>query len=248
MVTRVRHTALLCALSVVAVGSGAGLACVDGAGPTELEQEGFLVGDVNVVASKTPAVDGVISGGEWANATKWKNLMINVPEGGTTEGQILITNDNANLYIALVVERDMPDINANLVITFNNDGSGGLEEGDDYVVGGVDGWFYDGFYSDRFGGGLRGVGDGADPTGTVDGAASGGHSRGRTVIEVVHPLDSSDDAHDISVAPGDALTFLLNVNLFDSQGATRTWLPWQTLKIACTKNGKIFRTRFCSSP
>jgi len=221
------------------------LTACDGVGLTEPAQRALLSTDVTTAASNTPVVDGVLSAGEWSKATIWKGLMINVPEGGTTEGKLMIANDDVNLYVALLMDRDIPDTRANFAIIFNNDGVGALAEGDDWILGRTDGSFRDGFFSTRFGGGLRGVGDTADPTGTVDGSAAGGRSRGRTVIELAHPLDTTDDDHDISVAPGDALTFFLQVNLFNPHGEAQTSFAREPLTIACSKNGKVFRARFC---
>jgi hypothetical protein len=61
--------------------------------------------------------------------------------------------------------------------------------------------------------------------GTNDGAGAFGHSSGSTVFEMVHPLNSSDNSHDFSLAPGQDAGMQWLLQLGSSHTIANTYYP-----------------------
>lgn len=190
-------------------------------------------------------VDGVLDHNEWKNSRSWPDLAIRMPEGGTATGHLYVRNDLDNIYFGFVLDAEVPWDVSNIVVRFFNDGVGPLAVGDDYVIGyarsvaGSGNDIYDGYF-DQTPTGFRGIGD-EYTGGTQDGAAAGRIADGQTVIEIQHPLDSGDDAHDISVAPGEMVQFLITATILrgPNDAVQTTPLPWQPLYISCKRNQKV---------
>lgn len=177
-------------------------------------------GNVSLSGYGTATIDGVMNAGEW-NSAGVAHFNANLNGGGVAPATVYVMNDGANLYVGLKVE-NLSAYNfyaLNGAIRFDNDHDGIAETGDDVLYynyeNGVSS-FYDVF---RFS-----CGDGAvdceyfeDYTGgTVDGASMTTFSDGTLFMEMSHPLDSTDDAHDFSLRAGDTVGFQLLVNLYDS--------------------------------
>jgi len=159
----------------------------------------------------TPTIDGVLSSGEWDNAGTL-DFDANVFGGGTTPARIFVLDDGNNLYVAIRVDRTALDAFNFAGIVFDNDHGGETsnEVGDDRfeLLGGT---FRDFFWT--------GSGFDIDTSagGNTDGSGSQGNDSTFTVYEFSHPLDSTDNTHDFSLAAGDTVGFNLSVRF----GATQ---------------------------
>jgi hypothetical protein len=160
----------------------------------------------------TAVVDGLEGAGEWDHAGKW-NLTLNAP-GGTAQATLYEMNDGANLYLA--VRHNRPDLDIVLNFAFDTDHDGvAYEEGDDVLIANAY-EFFDMFVSMQ---------PPCDPGYTCIGVrdtAVGGTSEGSAAgsggfLELGHPLDTADDAHDFSLRFGKRVTFKLFALLCDDQ-------------------------------
>ena len=175
----------------------------------------------------TATIDGVLAPGEWDGAARF-DLPVNVPEGGTTPGTLLVMNDGVNLYLAFRLARTTADMTT-VAVEFDNDHDGGgfaPENGDDGLVVNSSS---PGTLSDNFrirctppGGttGFCGPGDmspaspgvvypdGLPAPGTIDGKGAFRNDGTFSVFEISHPLDSADNAHDFSLKAGDTVGIL----------------------------------------
>lgn len=166
---------------------------------------------VSLSAFGTPAVDGVLSAGEWDNAA-CQSLVVNVPGGGTTPARLCVMNDAQKLYVALRFNRAAADPGNSLGVEFDNDNDGIAENGDDVMVMNPDVGFTDIFRTnippcpaglDPAACGLKDV----DDSGTNDGTGAFANDGTISVYEMSHPLKSGDAGHDFALTPGDAVGF-----------------------------------------
>lgn len=164
-------------------------------------------GGLVLTASGTANVDGVIDPAEWGTARPI-DFAATIPAadgGGAAPARLLVMNDERNLYLAVRVERaDTRFVTASFAFDADHDGT--YENGDDHVSAftgaGVSASFDDGHRLACGGAGPCTVDDDALRGGTTDGRAASTTQGGVTSIELEHPLDSPDDAHDFSLAPG----------------------------------------------
>ena len=169
----------------------------------------------------TATIDGIISPGEWDNAGS-VDFLANVPPndgGGTTPATLFVMNDATNLYLALKIARSSIGGATNPSFEFDNNHNGVRNEGDD-LFGMSEGIFSPPTFIDAFRtsqppcpAGLCGLGD-VDFGGTNDGTADASNDGSFTYVEISHPLDSADDAHDFSLGAGDIVGFTLRLRLF----------------------------------
>jgi hypothetical protein len=198
----------------------------------------------------TATVDGVLSPGEWPGAARL-DFVARVPpreSGDITPASLYVMNDAVNLYLAVIVWGSFAT--ETVTFEFDNDDDGvAMEDGDDVILTnfyvGLKGAipFYDDFryrcpgeaMPGRCGPADTDAGEGYPPPGTVDGAAAGSRTGGLIVVEMSHPLSSGDVAHDIQVGSGDAIGFVLRLNLWNDCGsgqcATETDLPQSGLPV-----------------
>ena len=155
----------------------------------------------------TPVVDGVLAAGEWDGAARI-DFSARVPSndgGGTTPGSLFVMNDAANLYFAVRVSRPGAP-RGSFLVEFDNDHDAVLlEQGDDGFVANPGSFFADFFRTTEPpcpAGFICGLLD-TQLGGTADGLSATGS--GTFVYEVSKPLDSADDAHDISLVAGDTV-------------------------------------------
>ena len=173
-------------------------------------------GGVTLTGLGTATIDGVVSPGEW-NGAGVLSFAANLPGGLTVPATLQVMNDTKNLYLAVTVDSPVPQ--SMVAFWFDNDHDGSsVEEGDDGLVLGPSmlppgnlppGRFIDNvrsFLPPCPAGSLCGFWD-TDVGGTMDGAGVYGVAGGKTYFELAHPLDSADNAHDFSLAPGDAVGF-----------------------------------------
>ncbi len=169
----------------------------------------------------TATVDGVFSSGEWDNAGS-VDFAANLPPndgGGTTPVTLFIMNDATNLYVALKIARSSLGGATNPSFEFDNNHDGVRNEGDD-LFGMSEGIFSPPTFIDAFRtsqppclAGLCGLRD-VDFGGTNDGTADASNDGSFTYVEISHPLNSPDDAHDFSLGAGDIVGFTLGLRLF----------------------------------
>jgi LysM repeat protein len=180
-------------------------------------------------------IDGVLSSHEWAGAARIDFLPAVPPQedGIVTPASLYVMNDATNLYFATVVVGSFGIVNA--IIEFDNDDDGvAMEDGDDVILasvyagqnGSID--FTDDFRyhcpgettPGRCGPEDTNDSEGYPPPGTEDGAAAGSRAGGVTVVEMSHPFAGGDVAHDIHLAPGEAVGFVLSLNIWTECGTT----------------------------
>lgn len=167
----------------------------------------------------TATVDGRLSAGEWAGAATidFTAALPAAEGGGSVPARALVMNDGANLYLALRLSRSTYGSGAEFGVFFDRANNGFRQNGDDALL--VQVWrtsglsFYDGYRwvcpgapagaEAHCGGGHDWIQvQGAPPGGTTDGLAAVHEGEGEVTFELAHPLDSADDAHDFSLAPG----------------------------------------------
>jgi len=205
-------------VTVAMIGVLAGCADEDVASPARPDLHGSSGGiPVVLTGVGTAVVDGVLDPDEWAGAG---SVVIDAAlpaseGGGTTPVTLRVMNDLENLYLALEIDRPyLPGSATSVAFEFDNDHSGnGYGEGDDALVVNADPWgptgatFFDNFRTSLPpcpAGLVCGFSD-VDQGGTRDGGAAGISSGTRMFMEIWHPLDGDDDAHDFSLAAGDVV-------------------------------------------
>ena len=192
-------------------------------------------------------IDGVLSPEEW-NGAATVDFPVNLPEGGTTTGTLLVMNDTTDLYLAVRFARSVVGTatDSSVGFEFDNDHHGnGFHKGDDAFVfsPGLGQEFFDDFrfrcrtaFSAPF---LTWCGEqdttatpppdvsmpGLPPAGTTDGSGAFLDDGSTFVYELSHPLDSADDAHDFSLSAGDTVGFILFLRMISSQSLVDTYFP-----------------------
>jgi hypothetical protein len=158
-------------------------------------------------------VDGVLFDGEWDQATVF-HFDANVPDGGMTPASVYLTNDDANLYVAVRLRREIADAGNSLGFEFDANGDNRISAWDDgFVVNpGARGlydvvWVTSEQYLNCPVGAVCGPLD-EKLGGTNDGDWSFENAGSFTVYEASHPLNSGD-AYDFALSPGDVIGFQL---------------------------------------
>jgi hypothetical protein len=157
--------------------------------------------------SITPVIDGAISKGEYSGAASF-TFMAQIPSTGTnvilTPVTVYVEHDQTNLYLAATFDRKSAFHPLDVVsFEFDNDNDGIREDGDDIVFTrpslppNTQSYVFD-FY--RYNGGAANIWDTTNG-GTSDGASAWGVIGTKGVFEIRHPLNSTDDAHDVSINP-----------------------------------------------
>jgi hypothetical protein len=173
----------------------------------------------------TATVDGRYVPGEWAGAARL-DLAADLPTSlgtGKVPVGVSFMNDDRDLYVAIRVGR--PFATATISLDFDNDGDGVSEPGDDVIVvnsRGTGADLIDDFRTECPAGVQSAFlcsAEDADPKltspGTTDGMAASGMGDGTYLVELRHPLDSADDAHDFSLKTGDVVGVVFRV-FFDT--------------------------------
>jgi hypothetical protein len=163
----------------------------------------------------TATIDGMLAPGEWDGAAR-VDFLAEVPAidgGGTVPATLRAMNDGTALYLSVQVGYAAGTVEPEF--DFDNNHSGTRDPGDDTFFASVSPSNVVTFVDDfRFG--CPGAPPGttwcglfdtdADPAlpppGTTDGTAGASRPPGVTVVELAHPLDSADDAHDFSLHVG----------------------------------------------
>jgi hypothetical protein len=171
--------------------------------------------------SEAHVVDGILCSGEWGESVA--SLLVNLPGGGTTPGELFISNDATNLYFAVRFQRSVVDPGNSAAFEFDSNDNSSLDEGDDGII-------LNPSSSVGFSDLVRSSAPPCPPTaglcslfdtqrgGTNDGAAAFRNDGTFTVYEFSHPL-SSGDVLDFSRSAGQTLGLFLSIRLLVS-GAT----------------------------
>lgn len=158
-------------------------------------------------ADTTPVMDGVLALSEWDDAASVSFTLVWESESHSVT--LYEKNDAQYLYLAATVLDDDFDSRDMAAFYFDNAHDGGRDDGDDwiYVVAwttgqglAVDGYFNASencWHSDTTHGGTNDILGGSSHT-NVGGM-------GDYTFELRHPLNSEDDAHDISLELGDTV-------------------------------------------
>ena len=204
-----------------------------------LSSDGFghAPGPAELYADGMASIDGTLRAGEWDRAARLGFQAAGpAHDGGSPISVTLLEmNDGANLYFALQIGRPLGSTSAGF--DFDNAHDGGFDLGDDSFVANADQFFppavLDRYHLSRVSGSRSDRDDGGTDDMTV--AASG--ARGATTIEISHALDSADDRHDFSLAPGARIGFRLFLRIFSLSPAAcnegpacygDTWFPGPT--------------------
>jgi len=166
-------------------------------------------------ASVAPAIDGVVGAAEWANASH-----ASISIGWAFIGDLWVMNDASNLYLAVKIADSSLTVMDRIYFGFDNNNNGAREAGDDILGVMGDGTFMDLFWgpTTKF--------DTAEG-GTSDGQGKSSGSGGFNYFEISHPLNSTDDAHDFSLAAGNTVGF--HLEYWDE--ATGYWGDWPSLNV-----------------
>jgi Tol biopolymer transport system component len=172
-------------------------------------------------------LDGFMTAGEWDQADHY-TLDITLPNDATTTADIYVTNDATNLLFAVRFNVDISGWGTNIGVRIDDDSSmvwdGGADgNGDDGFVAqdyvsGAD-MFFDEFFDVELSQGQRDDAYG----GTNDGIMAAASTESATVVEMSHPLMSTDPDHDAQIVrnvPDAATPFLVMINL-PQAGPTR---------------------------
>jgi hypothetical protein len=131
-------------------------------------------------------------------------------------------NDSTNVYFTLQVGRSTYGGNTTFAMYFDNDADGVIEAGDDAFLADIGRYSPVRFIDWHWGPCIPG-GEGAacpvldlDRGGTSDGVSAAGIGPDGAVLEVSHPLDSADNAHDFSLRPGSVVGFAVLVTLWNA--------------------------------
>jgi len=167
----------------------------------------------------TPVLNGTLAQSEWSGAATF-DFDVNVPGGGTTPARLYVMNDDTNLYFAVRVTRSVTDAYMGVVFLFDNNANGlfsdePFEEGDDAFGFTTQNGFIDNYYTLRPpcpSGQICGFSD-VDDGGTVDGAGAFGSAGTDRIFELSHPLNSTDDAHDLSRTLNQSVGMIVSVSI-----------------------------------
>jgi hypothetical protein len=181
-----------------------GTACSDAGTPTSPSPAALNAASLAKLPPPPPAIDGVMSPGEWDGAATFPFRVYVPTTAGAVPATVYVTHDKTYLYLAVTFDRTSPFHPSDIIgFEFDNDNDGIREDGDDIVfesagvpqnVAGLGGDFF------RFGGGAQNQSDGAGG-GTNDVLAAWGTLGTVGVFEYRHPLMSGDAGHDFSIDP-----------------------------------------------
>ena len=175
---------------------------------------------ITVVPPPVPTIDGVISAGEWTNATSYGPFTVNLPNGAQTTATLYLTN-NANRIFGAFVFGD--DLSANSYVIgalrMDENGNGVWDNEEDGLVvqQRIAGNKSDGFFDEFFSCNVepcQGQNDNAWG-GTNDGVTASTDSDIPTVIEFSKAINNAD-SRDATLTAGQTLRFLIFTNIGSS--------------------------------
>jgi uncharacterized protein (DUF1778 family) len=186
-------------------------------------------------ASNPPVIDGIIDvATEWVMADK-ETFTID----GSYSGTLYVMNDATNLYLAVKIADDDFGTDAStrdiVMFYFDNDHDGtGPEIGDECLACISNSTYFDQFFQSP-----SYAWDDLN-SGTDDGVVASSGDGIYNYFEVSHPLNSTDDAHDFSLAVGDTVGFM--IQYVDNNTYVGNWpagaspfmspTDWHEIKIA----------------
>ena len=180
---------------------------------------------------RVPVVDGTFSEIEWTGAFRFGSDIL-TPEGDLVPGEVLVTNDNETIYVAIrYFYAGVTDNSAG--VNFDVNHSTQVDEGDDAVVGNWSIW-----------GGQAGydtyrVDDPSCPGCSYLDTALGGTNDivtasslaadGWFTSEMSHPINGADK-HDLKAAPGQYIAMSFSNRIFSARGMADTTIPNNCLR------------------
>jgi len=186
----------------------------------------------------TAMIDGVLSPGEWDQAASFNFAVHRLPAegGGTTPPTLYVMNDGSNLYVAVKVARPSldngqspPSFNgSSIAIDFDNDDDGSFFiNSTDRIVLHAQVGLIDAFWTNQSPCPPGSICEGEDTTagGTNDGQGALKNNGVFSFYEMSHPLNSGDLLHDFSLMPRDAVGFVMEFRLCDTNGCVDTDVP-----------------------
>lgn len=189
------------------------------------------------------AVNGAHAPGEWTDVDSVP-VAVERPGGGTFPSWLRARNDADSLYLSLDVDQSTAFPYHFLQFSFQPRGGGTLlpERLEMTNRPGSTAPYTDGFWSVAPDGS---AGSGVDVTngGTADLRAAAGTSGTKRIFELAHPLDSADDAHDFSLAPGDTVTLSLTAHMYDSAQSSAT--TFSQVDVAIAEDTGVQRPGIC---
>ncbi len=222
-----------------------------GSGDTKVYAFGIPV--LSAWASTTPTIDGsIFSGKMWIAEAEYLDRSFSVfrikpewfeaarvdftlnYESESHPATLYVMNDYINLYIALEV-RDEDFDDADLMsFDFDNDHNRVRDIGDNHLRlwAGFGGAFVDGYWVDGF------AQSDTEDSGSNDGAGNS-HYRVETStweVELVYPLNSSDNDHDFSLSVGSPVGFSLG---YYDDGGIEGYTAWPSNDFSCMATIRI---------
>ncbi|HEV8657147.1 MAG TPA: hypothetical protein VGS96_00850 [Thermoanaerobaculia bacterium] len=155
--------------------------------------------------AQTPIViDGQFDKLEWISATQ-HSFTVNLPGGGTTNGELYVTNDAANLYFCVRIQESFISPAETAIISLDANGDGILSVGDDEIVVSTGGYCWS---QKQFADTVRynpgkscpsGLCSALDTAlgGTSDGNGAVGSDGVWTTYEIWHPRAGADFMNDV---------------------------------------------------
>ncbi|MGH7677130.1 MAG: hypothetical protein ACRENU_01610 [Gemmatimonadaceae bacterium] len=174
-------------------------------------------------------VDGNFSSSEWACATT-HSFTANV-SGGSTPATLYVMNDGSKLYLAVRLARSSTDKVNTLQFNFDNNnswttnGTGASETGDDVLSLSSPSSLTDAYMTLKCTNSSQSSCWGTDASGggTNDGTGSVRNDGAVTTYELSHPLNTSDDTHDFSLAAGSRVGLFLTLQTGAGAAGNTQW-------------------------
>lgn len=180
----------------------------------------------------TATIDGIMSSGEWDKAAKI-DFLVNVPPsygGGTAPATLYVMNDEKNLYLALKFAQSSYGLSTQFNADFDNNNNGIANDGEDIIAIYVNSPDFKPQFVDLYrftcpGSPAGSAGciapdydqnGGILPIGEDNGAATSSNDGSVTIIEMSHPLKSSDSLHDFSLNPGNIVGMRTTLKLLSA--------------------------------
>lgn len=175
---------------------------------------------------RVPVVDGTFSEIEWTGAFRFGSDIL-TPEGDLVPGEVLITNDNETIYVAIRYFYARSTDNS-FSVSFDVNHSRQIDQGDDELVGNWSIWgSQTGFDTYRVDDPACPGCSYADTTlgGTNDIVTASSHGAdGWFTSEMSHPINGADK-HDIKAAPGQYISLRFSNRIFSAGGMADTTIP-----------------------
>ncbi len=188
------------------------------------------IGCVPGFGTGTATIDGSLGTSEWQCAHSY-DFTANV-SGGSTPATLYVMNDATNLYLAVRLKRSSTDKVNTLQFNFDNNdswmmsaGAGAAETGDEVLSLDAVAGFRDAFLTLKCVNSSQSSCWGTDLSagGTSEGGSAVKNDGTYTTYEMVHPLNTADDAHDFSLSVDSRVGLFLTLQTGSGATGNTQW-------------------------